>query len=302
MSLAEAAYLVATGFFAIYGLLVALECGVVLRQALSGNNTSGKLFTPVWEVTNVFLVFGFTTVAMLFSDSLSLLSDSLMPILLIGLAAILTRACLVLSLFYIKPKTRLGTYAWLLVFLNFLIPAVFIAAGAYLLSGQLFWQTVYGVSLFISGLVGVETIGLLYADRHSQTKKRSGYSLAVIWLLLLGCGLPLALVHDGYFFPKWLAISLLATTVIGLLLAYNDSRSGKNLLWIYSPLAGLAAVFLLAISNWPYLVYGQLKLEDAFTGQAYAGFFLIASLALLPLLILGGWLFVKLYKTTASAD
>lgn len=54
----EIAYFIVVLFFAIYGVLCGIECGVALVRlfpALSGDTQKSQyLFTPVWEITNVF--------------------------------------------------------------------------------------------------------------------------------------------------------------------------------------------------------------------------------------------------------
>src|SRR5579862_4272239 len=134
MNTINAAALIIASLFAVYGLACSAECGIVLKM-LAKDKASRLMFTPLWEVTNVLLVFGFTALAILFNGALVQLSHSLIATLSVALFAMLVRACLVLIIFYIKDDDSLGHFwVWLLAITTFLVPLSFAAPGIYLLT------------------------------------------------------------------------------------------------------------------------------------------------------------------------
>jgi len=298
MNLVDASILAAAIFFAIYGLACSVECGIALSFLTGQQKQTSKYFTPLWEVTNVFLVFGFTTVAMLFNNALPALSHALLSTLAVGLFALLIRACVVLVLFYWRPDHFPKWGAWLFALTCFTIPLSFTAAGIYLITGQLFWQTLVGWMLMLSALLGIVAIGWLTINDRSDTRKLlSNELLFAAWLLFLGSFLPLSILYSGSHLQKWPVAAIDLLSIFGLLVAYLATTGRtKFKLKYYAGLMGLATPLLLALANRPYLVHGKIKLADAFGAASYAGAFLLGSAIIFPLVLLGFWLFIKLIK------
>ncbi len=299
MNLVNGSLLVAAIFFALYGLACSVECGVALSFLAGHQKRTRKYFTPLWEVTNVFLVFGFTSVAMLFNNALPVLSHALLSTLVIGLLALLLRACIALVLFYWRPDDVPKWGAWLFALTCFAIPLSFTAAGVYLLTGQMFWQTLVGVMLMASALLGIVAIGSLALGRSSDPKKLiSDEVLLAAWLLFLGSLLPLSVVYSGAHLQHWPIAAIDLLSILGLLLAYVVTSGKTNFkLKYYAGFVGLVTPLLLAWANRPYLVNGKIKLDDAFGASSYAGAFLLGSAIIFPLVALGLWLFIKLVRS-----
>lgn len=302
MTMIDASVLLASAFFALYGLAAAIECGLVLRM-LGRDQRSRAMFTPLWEVTNVFLVFGFTLLAMLFNGALSQLSHALIATLSVALFTMLARAALVLGIFYIKDEDRVSRLlAGLLAVATFLVPLSFGAAGIYLLTGQTFYHTLLGSLLMASTVFGLAGVGLATATRN-QTERAMlpGAMILAVWFLLLGCAVPLAVTHSGSVLSQnpILAISLLSAAGLALMLL---RAMGLKLVrtWQFSLFACLAVPILLAWANRPFLVSAKLSLVSAYGAAAYGHAIVIASLVMLPLIVLGGWLFIKLLPSKAN--
>ena len=302
MSLVDASMLTAAIFFAIYGLACSVECGIALSFLAGRQKQTRKYFTPLWEVTNVFLVFGFTTVAMLFNNALSALSHALLSTLVVGLFALLIRACVALVLFYWRPDHLPKWGASIFALTCFAIPLSFTAAGVYLLTGQLFWQTLVGWMLMLSALLGIVAIGQLAINDQSDPRKLlSNELLFAAWLLFLGSFLPLSILYSGSYLQKWPVAAIGLLSILGLLVAYlvTTGRT-KFKLKYYAGLIGLATPLLLALANRPYLVQGKIKLADGFGAASYAGAFLLGSVIIFPLVVLGFWLFIKLMNRPSN--
>lgn len=296
MTIIDASVLLIAAFFSLYALTSAVEYGIVLKM-LSRDKTSRKMFTPLWEVTNVFLVFGFTGLAFLFNGALTHLSRELMGTLGVALVTMLARACLVLSVFYIRDEDHLPD--WQVRFFGaatFLVPLTFTASGVYLLTGQLFWNTLLGWTLMLAAAAGLSAAGLLFVNRKARGRALLFPKLTfATWFLLLGCVIPLVVAHTD---------SLLAQGPIAILVLLSAGGLGLMLLrfmkvryislWPYAALVIFLAPLLLAWANRPYLVSGKMTLAQAFGAQTYVSAVVIGLAIMLPLILLGFWLFARL--------
>lgn len=295
MSLIDASLLAAAIFFALYGLACSIECGVAINLLFGDKQNSRRFFTPIWEVTSIFLVFGFTTLAMVFNNALPVLSRALLSTLLIGFFALLIRACAALMLFYLRPDHSPKWVVWLFGLTCFLVPLSFSAAGIYLLTGEPFWSSIVGFMLMICVILGIVAIGKLFLDGQTDTKKKwSGLVLYSAWLMALGSFLPLAIIYSGIGLQKWAVATLDLLSITGLLLAYLViSEKTKFKLKYYAGFVGLVAPLLLALANRPFLFRDRVNLAEAYGAASYTGAFLVGSVAILAAAALGFWLFVK---------
>lgn len=299
MSFADASLVVVAVLFGIYGVFCAVECGIALTMLspnLSGpkNNRRNLPFTPLWEVTNVFLVFGFTGLTVLFNNSLNLLSHAVLSTLTVGFIALLARACLGLYIFY-QSKSRISAFVKALFLLsNLAIPLSFAGAGAYLLTGQTFWQSGTGWLLMLASFLGLLSIGLAFNSSHHGLTR----SLFAGWLLVLCFAVPRQLASAGSDLHTLSPLAVLALAGGLLLLAatISDVRKSKSWVRYYAAVIGFFAPLCLILSIHPYLIAGQLSLNDAFGAQAYAAVVLVGLIATLPLTVVGFYVFAKLLK------
>lgn len=302
MNIINAAILIIAGFFAAYGVACSVECGIVLKM-LTKDKVSRRMFTPLWEITNVLLVFGFTALAILFNGALASLSQALISTLSVALFAMLARACLVLFIFYIKDEDTLGhLWVWLLAITSFLVPLSFAAAGIYLLTGQLFYQSWLGAILGLSTLIGLIGGGLVMVNRK-QTGRRllPGELVMALWYLLLGCVLPLVVTHKDTGLNQLPILIMCLGSGAGLVLILASSIGFKLIkLWQSVVLSILAAPLLLAWANEPYLINAKLTLRAAYGAQTYGSAVVLGLFIMLPFIALGGWLFLKLLPAQTS--
>ncbi len=303
MTIVDFSVVLIGALFGIYAVCASVECGIVLKMLTPGH-ASRKLFTPLWEVTNVFLVFGFTAMAMLFNGAINSISHALTTTLAVALVSLLVRACVALAIFYIWPEDELPSWlTWLLAATTFLVPLSFAAAGIYLLSGQLFWSSWLGWVLELSTLLGLAATGLLFVNRRSGDKPRAfGEAVAGLWLLSLGCVLPLVSLHTNDRLQHWPLLALVISsgiTLAALLARYVELRRLK--LWFFAALLVFLTPILLGLANRPDLIAGKLSLASAYGAQAYGSAIVIGLVVMLPLIVLGGWLFWKLFSVQDSS-
>jgi len=302
MNMINASVLLISAFFGLYGVASAIECGIVLKM-LTRDKASRKLFTPIWEITNVFLVFGITSLVMLFNNALTKLSHDLLASLGVGLVAMLARACLILFIFYIKTGDKLSSWlVWLLALGTFVVPASFASAGIYLLTGQLFWHTAIGWVLMGACVVGLAAVGLLFAERRrSRAGQQIGRLSFAGWLFVLGCALPLSFLHSANYLQQSSITAILGLSAAGLLLMIVSYKKTLMLkLWHYGLCCAFAVPILLAWALRPYLIAGKLSLAEAYGAQSYGSIIIVGLAIMLPLIILGFYLFSRLFVSDLS--
>lgn len=296
MNLINTSIILTASFFSIYALAAAVECGIVIKM-LSRDARSRSMFTPLWEVTNVFLVFGFTALAMLFNNALTQLSHALIATLGVALVTMLVRSCLVLSVFYIRDEDKIGNFLTsVFAVTTFLVPLTFAAAGTYLLTGSLFYDTLLGCLLMAAALAGLAGLGLAVISRDkAQRQKLPAEIVLSVWLLLMGCVVPLSVTHSGSLLGQTSIFAISIISGLGLALLLLNTIGFKIIkFWHFSTIAFLAMPLMLAWANHPYLISGQLTAADAYGAQAYGRIVFIGLIVMLPLIVLGGWLFIKL--------
>lgn len=299
MSFADASLIILSILFGVYGVFCAVECGIALtmfRPGLGGpaKNRKKLAFTPLWEITNVFLAFGFIGFAVLFSNGLKEVSSAILSTLSVGFVALLARACLALYIFYQQKKEISNWVKALFLLSNFAIPLSFAGAGAYLLTGQTFWQSGTGWLLMLAAFLGLLSVGLAF----NSTRRGLVSNLFAMWLLVLCFAVPRQLANVGGDLraPAPLAVFVLIGGLLLLATAISDMRKAKSWVRYYAAVIGFLAPLCLIFSIHPYLVAGKLSLNDAFGAQAYAPVVLTGLFAALPLIAIGFYVFGKLLK------
>src|SRR5882672_8542287 len=95
--------------FSVYAWLSAMEFGVALLRLwpkLDSSKSAGRLFTPLWEVANIFLVLGFISFAALFNAALASVAHDVRSILVVGAATLGVRISTVFYIFYHRPQKQ----------------------------------------------------------------------------------------------------------------------------------------------------------------------------------------------------
>jgi len=292
----DSALILISILFGLYGLASAVECGLVLKMLVK-DRPAKTMFTPLWEITNVLLVFGITALVMLFNNALKSLSHDLMAVLGIALFTMLLRSCLVLSIFYIKDEPYLSRKLVLpLAASTFLVPLTFGAAGIFLLTGQMFWQTGPGLVCIALEAVSLPVLGLMIVGRERPQLSFITQLLYMTWLLILGCILPLVVSRTLNYWQVGPLSVLGLLSLVGLLVALlNDDKSRHFKTWHYGVLVSLVTLPLLAWADRPYLISGKLTLTSAYGAQTYGSVVVLGLLITLPIILIGLYLFIKFY-------
>lgn len=255
--------------FGLYGLLSGVELGVALMRVeprLAPVKLSKKVFTPRWEITNVLLLLGCLGMFSVSPEAAEVIIRDAWPILLVGLAALVLRAALLAYLFVHKsaPGGRLLNYLFAAV--SLVVPLSLGAAGIYMVTGDLFWESSIGLTLFGSLLVGMLGLGFGFVYYVGGTKAPQGvvmlsrlFSMALAGILAV---ILLSVLNGGGSHLFNLSYSYLAVIAAGIVLAQSVfMASGKE--WrMWWCLAGLAilAPFLLGLANYPYLIFPEVTL------------------------------------------
>jgi cytochrome bd-type quinol oxidase subunit 2 len=297
----EAALLIVAALFGIYGCLVSMELGVGLlrlRPTRTNSQRNQQLFTPLWEITNVFLVFGFTGFAVFFNNVLVNVSNAVFNVLALAITLLLLRACLVLYIYYRQAKLGWSWVNLLFILVSLAIPLSFATIGVYLLIGQLFWQTSGGWLLMAMALTGVLALAasfMLWVIKSTKLR-----NLAALLVLLfaavgsLGCQLllPGRLGHlTGQPFLVW--TGLMNFTLLFLAAAMLARKEQWLLGWL--SLVAIVSPALWAWFNQPYLIFPGTSLVAGYGAQAYGSAVLIGMAITAPVIALGLALFAKLY-------
>ena len=293
-----AAVVLVAAMFSVYVWLSTIEFGIALLRMwpkLDTGKLVNRLFTPMWEVTNVFLVFGFTGVAILFNNALPTIAQAVLSTLVVGLTALLVRAITVLYVFYYKPDEAGVTVPnFLFAVTSFLVPASFTAVGIYMITGQVFWQTTSGWVLMLSAtaLLFAMALSFVYWRSGDQATPRLQWltRIAVGLFALLGAVVLQLVVPDKIphlaSLPLAIFVILAAATVLWEAALLTTKRADHGMWW-YLSLVTLASPFLFAFANWPWLVYGSYTLQEAFGAQAYGLEVIIGMAVIFPVMIIG---------------
>lgn len=296
MSASDLALLTVAAYFSFYGIFCSVSYATalaVIRQSMANPKApNGLLIRPTFEAVNIFLAFGTTALVLLFHQTFRPISHTILSILAVALAALALRTCIVLRILYIKDRVADKISPWLFAIASLAMPLSFSAAGIYLLSGRLFWQTHLGGSLAAAAVFGVLAPGLLLINRRANKKYRLGGELFfTLWLLAFGSLVPLVAERSMIHLQSGPIIGIEILSGAGLM-ALMAQYMGiiKRKLWLAAMAIAFAAPILLAWASRSNLVVGKLTLAPAFGAHTSAA---IAISAGFPLFVLGFWLFAK---------
>lgn len=298
------------GFFNAYGRLTGKAH--ILSRVIE------RYLNPVWEVTNVFLVFFFVGIIGFFPKTAYYYGTTLLVPVSIGLILLAIRGSYYAFTIYGGLKQRIFTYLYGLS--GLFIPAslsivLTISEGGFvkmvdgkpvldywlLFNSPLTWSIVVlslSAVLFISGVFLT-----WYADRAND---RSALNLlrnyALFWsipLVITAAGIIIELQHHNpqhynRLINVWWMFALSLVFFIGTIYLIWKKRSYKVAFWL---LAGqfFLAFFGYGISHYPYLLYPYLSIYGSFTNQAMAVWLVIVFILGLCILIPSIYLLLKLF-------
>jgi len=266
-----AVLLVILAAFSVYNVLSGMELGVALMRLgprLAPVLPSKRVFTPRWELTNILLIAGAAGLTMRFGDATADIAEATWPVLAVGLLALLLRAGVLMYLFAsrAKPGGRLPNYVFALA--SLVVPLSLGSAGIYMLTGEPFWQTVVGASLFASLLAGLLALAFGFVYYVGAHRAPQGVVLVSRVCNLVLAGL-LALVLVGVLRTggshllnlPYAYLAVIASSIVLLQAVWLAANREWRMWWCLAGLA-LLAPFLMCLANYPYLVYPDIMLSS----------------------------------------
>lgn len=298
------------GFFNAYGALRGKEH--ILSRLIE------RYLNPVWEVTNVFLVFFFVGIIGFFPKTAYYYGTTLLVPVSIGLILLAIRGSYYAFTIYGGLKQKIFTYLYGLT--GLFIPAslsivLTISEGGYvrmeetspvldywsLFTSPLTWSIVV---LSLAAVLYISSVFLTwYADRaNDQPALNLLRRYALFWafpLLITAIGIIVELQdHNPEHFNRlvnlWWMFALSFIFFIGTVYLIWKNRSYKMAFWL---LAGqfFLAFFAYGISHYPYLLYPYLSIYDSFTNQGMAISLVIVFILGLAILIPSIYMLLKLF-------
>lgn len=263
-------------FIAAYIILSSIEFGAslfrLIPHALKGKQTVERYMGPVWEATNVFLVFALVFLFNFFPTAAANFGTHLLVPLFVTLLIFAVRITLTLIYFYSDYRHRL--LDWLLLIVCFLGPIVFSSVFVFALSGP-------GVALFSSPLalsidaLVITTILLVsssffhyferQADNHILHDLVSFFGL--MWLLTAGILFGIMNNTQPHLVADWpvvvMGIAAVLVGYAGFWLAHHFDFRGHAFFNVCLMVGSL--IYAIAILQLPYLIYPEVTVFSAFT-------------------------------------
>ncbi|MCQ6282577.1 cytochrome d ubiquinol oxidase subunit II [Bacillus sp. EB600] len=298
------------GFFNAYGMLTGKEH--ILSSVIE------RYLNPVWEVTNVFLVFFFVGIIGFFPKTAYYYGTSLLVPVSIGLVLLSIRGSYYAFTTYGGLKQKIFTYLYGLT--GLFIPAslsivLTISEGGFvrmentrpvldywaLFTSPLTWSIVV---LSLAAVLYISAVFLTwYADRaNDQLAFDLLRKYALFWsvpLLIAAAGIIVELrkhnpEHFNHLVSLWWMFGLSLLLFVGTGYLIWTRRSYKFAFWLLFWQFFLA-FFGYGISHYPYLLYPYLSIYASFTNQSMAISLVIVFILGLGILIPSLYLLLKLF-------
>lgn len=282
--------------FGLYFISSAIEYAYVFEMLL-GRKDNKLPISPVIASLQLFWTAAFAVLVLVFHGLSRFIGQSLTYILAAAVLAILLRSLAAMTAHYSKGALRL----WLLqifALCTLATPLLFAAFGAYFLTGDFFWRSGIGVVLMASVLIGLIALGLsLLEFKGSSRRQLPGQLVFVLWLMLLGCVLPLTIQHlSSTLSPAPLVGLVLAVGLCLGLMLLSFMKKMRIRIWPMASLLALLAPLFLALADRPFLISGGITLQQASSSYNHG----LAAASLLVLLLAAVWLSSEFFALSFS--
>ncbi len=313
ISAPEIAYGIACVFLFLYLVLSSIEFGaafyMLLPESILERSTIRTYVNPIWETTNIFLVFFAMMIFSCFPRAVPTLSLLLFPIVEVALVFFVLRILGILGLFYGDS----GKLAWRLLFFVGSWGAALVLSGFYhvVVTGTRMSLppdilTTSLILLVISAMLLLSsTFFLMFTSRHRfhPYLARLGYVSLLTWygaaaLYLIGPfrDAPYMLDHLTAATNGFIAVTLV-TCAIPVCIHKRYFATG----FASSVVAFAMLFFGSAYMHLPYLVYPAMTIVDAFTSAAIFHAILISGAVGALFLIPALYLLYALFGVTQTA-
>lgn len=294
----ETASLVAVALFlSIYCWLATIEAGIGLARIFPASATAkrpARLFTPLLVLADLFLVFGVVGFGLLFTPAWAWLPTVTLSLLVMTLSAVVLRILLLSWLTYTGARAGHTAGNYLFVLMNLLIPIGLGAASIALLIGKPFWHDAAGWTLFATLIAGVFALTISFVTFMNGSRPCDSWihTAGRFWTFVFGIagGVLLVQVLRTYA-PHLLTLpfayfSLLsAAVVLWLGVAIVARREWRT--WWYLSVVAIAGPVLMALANYPYAVFPNHSLQQAYGAHGYGDVVLLGFAVLLPAMAIG---------------
>lgn len=289
---------------AIYFVFAPIEFGAsFLRQIPGVLNKPSHLhdaLSPIWKISNVFLIFTLTGVAFFFSKATPIVYNFLLIPFICAMLAFLVRTTLYVYMFYSRDEKQNKFFDTIFTISNFAVPLFFGTVIAYLLSGKMEWFSLTSLVIYLlvilSTILGVSTFYLRYQSERSNKKLQAIADGAFLgYITTVGVLFPWVAKFEMQHIYNSKAIIALFIIVIFFAIAWFILRTKElqKYMWPVVNIAVVAVLIAILCAQWPWLVYASISFQQAFNGSAYV-WHIVTGLAISLVLIAPG--FVLLYK------
>jgi len=296
-------------FLSIYMIGSSIEFGasffLLFPTILHDERILTKYLQPVWEVTNVFLVFTIICLFTFFPKSSFFLGTNLIIPLFLFLLLMGIRAACMLGIFYAGTKSLLVRY---LFFLScFGAPMILSTAFVYIITGDSSHLFTSSLSFPLYSLVASSILLIsstffqwLYPRKNSKSALSRVIGISLIAVVGSSVGLLSILMGTSpWMFSNILlvvlSIGISISVLIGLVFCYVYNRYYWG--FLLSSLLVLSVFLSLALMHLPFLIYPEVTIYNAFTNHETFKIMLlsygIGMIFVIPSLILLYSLFIK---------
>jgi cytochrome d ubiquinol oxidase subunit II len=282
----------------IYIILSSIEFGssffTLFPKLIQSKNTINEYLNPVWETTNVFLVFALTSLFACFPGATARWGTDLFTITFITLAIFGVRVICILFRQYAQIKSRTIDIVYFLT--SYLIPILFSLILLYFFTGSwlshikspLYWWLALTTITCIFTMSSAFFRAYKRNELLTQTVRASGTLFlfaSTIFLVKISFDLPYLFTYNHI--ETWIA-SLMILWIFGILI----TETHKAYVWVFSFFCLFIGTLFwgLFIAHLPYIVYPSTTITSSITNisslSLIEGSFIVGMLILLPALFL----------------
>ncbi len=262
-------------FLYCYIILSSIEFGAsvfnIYPELLGDHSKLNEYLSPVWETTNVFLVFFIVGIFTFFPGSVIYYGTNLMPLLFTALVFAVLRVVCMLLVFYGEIQNQYINL--LFVISRFFFPLILCGFYFYCLTGQLaiIPESFLGLALWLFAIAVILLISATFFQYYSGVNlKKYIEKLAILFTLALAVLITALANSAPYLFANGYQ-NLLAGLVLLI--------SAAGFIWIFykqkflhlflSVCSIIGTIFFSLISlHLPYLIYPNVTVYSAFTDPA----------------------------------
>lgn len=289
---------------AIYLIFAPIEFGASLLRlfpsTLQKRSHLHDALSPIWKVSNVFLIFTLTGMAFFFAKATPIVYDFLLIPFVCAMLAFLIRTALYVYMFLSRDDTQNKLFDTIFVLSNLAVPLFFGTVLAYFLSGKMEWFSLTAIVMYLlilsSIILGVSTFYLRYQSERDNKKLQALADGAFLgYIATIGVLFPWVAKFEMQHIYSSAAIVALFV-IIALFAATWFVLRAKELqkyMWPAVNITVISVFIVILCAQWPWLVYSSISFSQAFSGGAYV-WHIVIGLGVSLLLIAPG--FVLLYK------